>query len=91
VLVVAGHWLLSLGFNYVTPVLEGPDEPNHYLFIRYLQIYHQLPIQGDQLKAVRAHHAPGYFVLGAMLLAWSPPILPGFHQPTRFGYFEFGP
>ena len=24
------------------------------------------------------------------LLAWSPPILPGFHQPTRFGYFEFG-
>ncbi len=72
-LVLVAHLLISLGFNYVTPVLEGPDEPNHYLFIRYLQIYHQLPVQGDQLKAVRAHHAPGYFVLGAMLLAWSPP------------------
>jgi hypothetical protein len=72
-LVILGHWLLSLGFNYITPVLEGPDEPNHFLFIRHLQIYHQLPVQSDQLKDVRAHHAPGYFVLGAMLLAWWPP------------------
>lgn len=24
------------------------------------------------------------------LLSWSPPILPGFHQPARFGYIEFG-
>ena len=23
-------------------------------------------------------------------LSWSPPILPGFHQPSRFGYLEFG-
>ena len=26
----------------------------------------------------------------AELLAWSPTLLPGFHQPTRFGYLEFG-
>jgi hypothetical protein len=24
-------------------------------------------------------------------LSWTPPILPGFHQPSRFGYIEFGP
>jgi hypothetical protein len=24
-------------------------------------------------------------------LSWSPTLLPGFHQPTRFGYLEFGP
>ena len=24
------------------------------------------------------------------LLSWSPARLPGFHQPTRFGYLEFG-
>ena len=34
--ILLGHWALSLGFNYVTPVFEGPDEPNHFLFIRYL-------------------------------------------------------
>ena len=24
------------------------------------------------------------------LLSWSPTMLPGFHQPTRFGYLDFG-
>lgn len=24
-------------------------------------------------------------------VTWSPTMLPGFHQPTRFGYLEFGP
>ncbi len=24
------------------------------------------------------------------LLSWSPPVLRGFHQPTRFGFIEFG-
>src|SRR5262249_39656387 len=24
-------------------------------------------------------------------LSWSPTRLPGFHQPSRFGYLEFGP
>jgi hypothetical protein len=28
--------------------------------------------------------------LPAELLSWSPTRLPGFHQPTRFGYIEFG-
>jgi hypothetical protein len=23
-------------------------------------------------------------------LSWTPPMLPGFHQPSRFGYLEFG-
>ena len=26
----------------------------------------------------------------AELLSWSPTMLPGFHQPTRFGFLEFG-
>jgi hypothetical protein len=25
------------------------------------------------------------------LLSWSPTLFPGFHQPSRFGYLEFGP
>ncbi len=25
------------------------------------------------------------------LLSWSPPMLTGFHQPSRFGFIEFGP
>ncbi len=70
---VVGHWLLGLSFNYITPVFEGPDEPNHFLFIRYLQVYRQLPVQGAERDAVRAHHPPAYFLLGALLTAWAPP------------------
>ncbi len=71
-LILAGHLLLSLAVNAVTPLFEGPDEPNHYLFLRYLQVYHRLPVQGRTRDAVRAHHPPGYFLLGALLTAALP-------------------
>jgi hypothetical protein len=71
-LILLGHLLLSLAVNAVTPIFEGPDEPNHYLYIRYLQLYHRLPVQGLERDAVRAHHPPGYFVLGALLTGWLP-------------------
>lgn len=66
------HLALSLLFNAFTPIFEGPDEPNHYLFIRYLQLERRLPVQGLERDAVRAHHPPGYFVLGALLTALAP-------------------
>jgi hypothetical protein len=63
---------LSLIVNVTTPIFEGPDEPNHYLFIRYLQLERRLPAQGLERDAVRAHHPPGYFLLGALLTAPFP-------------------
>lgn len=69
---LAGHLLLSLAVNAVTPIFEGPDEPNHYLYLRYLQVFHRLPVQGLTKDAVRAHHPPGYFALGALLTAGLP-------------------
>lgn len=69
-LIVAGHLALGLAYNYVTPVFEGPDEPNHFLYIRYLQEHRALPVQGVERDAVRAHHPPGYFWLGAVFSAW---------------------
>jgi len=72
-LILLGHLALSLLYNYVTPVFEGPDEPNHYLFIRYLQVEHSLPVQGTVKDAVRAHHPPAYFALGALLTQLAPP------------------
>src|SRR5215472_5246677 len=71
-LILLGHAALSLLFNYVTPVFEGPDEPNHYLYVRYLQLEHALPVQGLVRDAVRAHHPPAYFALDALLTALVP-------------------
>ena len=68
--IVVLHLALGLANNFVTPVFEGPDEPNHFLFIRHLQQRGTLPVQGLERDAVRAHHPPGYFWLGAALTAW---------------------
>jgi 4-amino-4-deoxy-L-arabinose transferase-like glycosyltransferase len=72
-LILLVHLALGLAANAVTPVFEGPDEPNHFLFIRYLQAHRRLPVQGLERDAVRAHHPPGYFWLGALLTAWDAP------------------
>jgi hypothetical protein len=71
-ILLLGHTALSFLFNFITPVFEGPDEPNHYLFVRYLQLEHTLPVQGAVRDAVRAHHPPGYFALDALLTALVP-------------------
>lgn len=71
-LILIGHIGLSLAFNLLNPIFEGPDEPNHFLFVRYLQTHRQLPIQDTNRDGVRAHHPPGYFWLGALFTAWVP-------------------
>ena len=76
-LIVAGHVCLGLAYNFITPVFEGPDEPNHFLYIRHLQATGSLPVQGVERDAVRAHHPPGYFWLGALLTAWDAPNASG--------------
>lgn len=92
-LVLIAHLILSLGFNLATPVFEASDEPNHFLFVRYLQLRRELPVQGASWDGPRAHHPPGYFLLGALITAWVPldpsvdtvHMLPNPHFTFRFG------
>ncbi len=71
-LVVALHIILGVVFGLVTPLFEVPDEANHFLFVRYLQLYHTLPVQTLDQDGPRAHHPPLYFVLGALMSAGVP-------------------
>lgn len=71
-LILIGHIGLGVAFNLLNPIFEGPDEPNHFLFVRYLQLHRQLPVQDMDRAGVRAHHPPGYFLLGALFTAWVP-------------------
>ena len=66
------HSMLGIAFNLATPIFEAPDEPNHYLFVRYLQVHHSLPVQAHDPDGPRAHHPPLYYLLGALLSAWVP-------------------
>jgi hypothetical protein len=54
------------------PIYEGPDERSHFLYIRYLQLYHVLPVQTLVRDSARAHHPPAYFLLGALATGWIP-------------------
>jgi 4-amino-4-deoxy-L-arabinose transferase-like glycosyltransferase len=69
---IIGHVVLGLIFNTSTPIFEAPDEDGHYLFVRYLQIYHSLPVQNLDTKGPRAHHPPLFHVMAALLSAWVP-------------------
>ena len=68
--ILALHILLGLGFGLNAPLFESPDEPGHYLFVRYLQAYRRLPVQTADFMAARAHHPPGYYLLAALLTGW---------------------
>ena len=69
-LILLGHVVLGAAYGLNLPLLESPDEAGHYLFVRYLQAYGTLPIQTAKFDAARAHHPPGYFLLGALLTSW---------------------
>ena len=69
---VLAHVVLGLWFNTATPIFEAPDEDGHYLFIRYLQLYHSLPVQTLDTQGPRAHHPPLFHLLAAVLTAWVP-------------------
>lgn len=71
-LILIAHTLLGIGFGLATPIFEPPDEANHYLFARYLQVYHTLPVQGMDREGARAHHPPLYHLLAALISAWVP-------------------
>ena|SRR5438270_445070 len=72
-LILAGlvlvHIVLGLWFNTATPIFEAPDEDGHYLFIRYLQLYHSLPVQTLDTQGPRAHHPPLFHLMAAALTA----------------------
>ena len=42
---LAGHMLLGLAYGLNMPLFEAPDEPGHYLFVRYIQACRALPVQ----------------------------------------------
>ena len=62
--------LLGLAYGLNMPLFEAPDEPGHYLFVRYLQAYRALPVQTEVFDAPRAHHPPLYFALAALASGW---------------------
>ncbi|HEY4690491.1 MAG TPA: DUF2142 domain-containing protein [Anaerolineae bacterium] len=73
VVLLVAFLALGLTYSIVTPIFEGPDEPGHYVYIRYLAEGQGLPVQSfdrAQLAVAYGHHPPLYYALSAMLTFW---------------------
>lgn len=89
-LILAAHVALGLSFGLATPIFEAPDEAQHFLFIRYLQLHGALPVQTLDQEGPRAHHPPLYHALAALISAWVPNAGNADHvQPPQSGDFWF--
>jgi hypothetical protein len=63
--IVGAYVLLALAFS-LGPIFEGPDEIEHYRFIRSLARTLSLPDPRSQVRA-QYHQAPLYYALAAPL------------------------
>lgn len=89
-MIVVAHIALGLSFGLATPLFEAPDEAQHFLFIRYLQLHQALPVQTLDQEGPRAHHPPLYHVLAALISAWVPDASDADRvQPPQSGDFWF--
>jgi 4-amino-4-deoxy-L-arabinose transferase-like glycosyltransferase len=62
--------VVALLWSFAVPIGETPDEPDHWLFLRYVREQHRLPVYGGGLG--QAHQMPLYYILLAPLATASP-------------------
>ena len=65
------YFATGLAFTVIFPLGEGPDEPAHFAYVRYVANNRALPVMRSRLAdsdTPEAFQAPGYYV-GAALLA----------------------
>ncbi len=70
VTILAAFVLLGLGYAFTTPTMEAPDEIHHYNYIRSLVNTGRPPVLGAEGKRNFGHHAPVYYVIGALATFW---------------------
>ena len=47
-LVLGGFFVLALIYNFTIPLGKGPDEPDHYAYVKWLVTHHSLPPINDR-------------------------------------------
>ncbi len=84
-LVIAAYVGLGIVWSLVLPLGEGPDEPAHLAYVRFLATAGRLPVQGDDATTSdvpgEGHQPPLAYALMVPAVAWLPPdtstTLPG--------------
>lgn len=94
--IITAFALLAAGFS-LGPIFEGPDETQHYQYIRVLKYERELPDPFGQyfrpLNTATLHHAPLYYLLAlpvALLIDDSDYVDSGFERYNPFFPYEIG-
>jgi hypothetical protein len=75
---------IRIGYVFVTPAFEAPDEYSHYSYVRFLYSFRYLPIQANpavSMEELEFHQPPLYYFVAALLFPstkWvqTRPLLP---------------
>lgn len=57
---------VRLGYAFVTPPFQAPDEYSHYSYVRFIHESHQLPVQPSTTtrpEQLQFHQPPLYYTL----------------------------
>ena len=80
-LVLGGFFVLALIYNFTIPLGKGPDEPDHYAYVKWLVKYRSLPpindrdMMRERTTGAIAMHPPLAHVIHAVwvtLFQWLP-------------------
>jgi len=103
-LVLLASAVLLVAWSFVVPIFEGPDEPAHWDYVRYLRVNKKLPVYGP--FSVEANSPPLYYLAVAPFANYSDipprvvwadatgtaaPILPRFYQNSYSDYVLYWP
>lgn len=65
--------LFALTYSIVVPLFEGPDEDDHFRYVKYLADHRALPVQSFEVGGGEAGHQgwqpPLYYALAALVIA----------------------
>ncbi|MCS7265729.1 MAG: hypothetical protein NZ805_12945 [Armatimonadetes bacterium] len=67
-----GHIIFALTYQWLIPLGYGPDEPRHYGYIQHIVLYRSLPVLGDPSHPYYCHMDP------------RPPNAIGIHPPLYY-------
>lgn len=72
-LLVAAFFLIAVAYSIAIPLFEGPDEDDHFRYVRFIATSHSLPVQLFQAGGGEAGHQgwqpPFYYALAAILIS----------------------
>jgi hypothetical protein len=88
---VVAHVALGVWYGVAVPLWEAPDEPDHYVYARYLAVERRFPTEMMPIlhpDTDEAHQPPIYYIVGALLI---PLLGPEPVLIRQNPYFSWGP